>query len=45
VVAELAALPLILGAWRTSVWATVGNAAVLRSRIAVERVALTASNG
>ena len=44
VVAELAALPLMLGAWRTSVWATVGNAAVLRARIAVERVALVATN-
>ena len=44
VVAELVALPLMLGAWRTSVWATVGNAAVLRARIAVERVALVASN-
>ena len=45
VVAELAALPLMLGAWRTAVWATVGNAAVLRARIAVERVALVASDG
>lgn len=44
VVAELAALPLMLGAWRTAVWASVGNAAVLRARIAVERVALAASN-
>ena len=44
VVAEIAAAPLMLGAWRTSVWATVGNAAVLRARIAVERLALVATN-
>lgn len=40
VVAELAALPLLLGAWRTALWSTVANAAVLRARIAVERDAL-----
>ncbi len=44
VVAELAAVPLMLGAWRTAVWATVANAAVLRARIAVESSALTASS-
>ena len=40
VVAELAAAPLMLGAWRTALWATLANAAVLRTRIAVERDAL-----
>jgi methyltransferase len=40
VVAELAAMPLMLGAWRTSTWATVANAAVLRARITVEQAAL-----
>ncbi len=40
VVAELAAAPLMLGAWRTAVWATVANAAVLRTRLRVERQAL-----
>jgi len=45
VVAELAALPLMLGAGRTAVWATIGNAAVLRARIAVERAALAADDG
>ena len=40
VVAELAAVPLMLGAWRTAIWATVANAAVLRTRLAVERSAL-----
>ncbi len=40
VVVELAALPLALGAWRTAAAATVANAAVLRSRITVERDAL-----
>ncbi len=45
VVAELAALPLMLGAWRTAVWATIGNTAVLRARIAVDRVALAADDG
>jgi methyltransferase len=40
VVAELAALPLALGAWRTAAWASVANAAVLRTRIGVERAAL-----
>jgi methyltransferase len=40
VVAELAAAPLMLGAWRTATWATVGNAAVLRTRLRVERRAL-----
>jgi methyltransferase len=43
VVAELAALPLALGAWRTAAWATVANAAVLRARIGVERDALARS--
>jgi methyltransferase len=41
VVAELAAMPLMFGAWRTAMWATVANAAVLRARINVEREALT----
>lgn len=41
VVAELAALPLALGAWRTAVVATVANAAVLRSRISVESAAIS----
>lgn len=40
VVAELAAAPLMLGAWRTATWATVANAAVLRTRLRVERRAL-----
>jgi methyltransferase len=40
VVVELAALPVALGAWRTALWATVANAAVLRTRVAVERSAL-----
>lgn len=40
VVAEIAAAPLMLGAWRTATWATVTNAAVLRSRLRVERRAL-----
>lgn len=40
VVAELAAVPLALGAWRTAVWASVANAEVLRRRIGVERTAL-----
>ena len=42
VVAEIAAAPLMLGAWRTAAWATVGNAAVLRTRLRVERAALGA---
>lgn len=40
VVAEITAAPLFLGAWRTAAWATVGNAAVLRTRLRVERTAL-----
>lgn len=40
VVAELVAAPLMLGAWRTALWSTLANAAVLRTRIAVERTAL-----
>ena len=40
VVAELAALPLALGAWRTAAWASVANAVVLRARISVEEEAL-----
>ncbi len=40
VVAELAAAPLMLGAWRTALWSTLANAALLRTRIAVERDAL-----
>jgi methyltransferase len=40
VVAELAALPLALGAWRTAAVATVANATVLRARLTVERAAL-----
>ncbi len=40
VVVELAATPLMLGAWRTAAWATVANAAVLRTRLRVERQAL-----
>lgn len=40
VVAELAAAPLMLGAWRTATWATIANAAVLRTRLRVERRAL-----
>jgi methyltransferase len=43
VVVELAALPLAIGAWRTAVWSTVVNAAVLRTRIGVERGALEGS--
>lgn len=43
VVVELAALPLALGAWRTAAWSTVANAAVLRTRIGVERKALERS--
>ncbi len=42
VVAELAAAPLMLGAWRTALWATIANAAVLRTRLRVERRALSA---
>jgi methyltransferase len=45
VVVELVALPLALGAWRTAVWSTVVNAAVLRTRIGVERGALDGSAG
>lgn len=44
VVAELAALPLALGAWRTAAWASVANAAVLRARISVEQKALNESH-
>ncbi|MGB3736529.1 MAG: isoprenylcysteine carboxylmethyltransferase family protein [Ilumatobacter sp.] len=40
VVAEIAAAPLMLGAWRTATWATVANADVLRRRLRVERSAL-----
>ncbi len=40
VVAELAAVPLMLGAWRTAAWATAANAAVLQTRLRVERIAL-----
>lgn len=40
VVAELAAAPLMLGAWRTSLWASAVNAGVLRARLGVERAAL-----
>ena len=40
VVAEIAAAPLMLGAWRTALWATIGNAAVLRTRLRVERQVL-----
>lgn len=40
VVGELAAAPLMLGAWRTAIWATVADAAVLRTRLRVERRAL-----
>ena len=40
VVTELAAAPLMLGAWRTALWSTLANAALLRTRIAVERSAL-----
>ncbi len=43
VVTELAAAPLMFGAWRTALWSTVANAAVLRTRIAVEREALDGS--
>lgn len=39
VVAELVALPLMLGACRTAIWATVANAAVLRTRLRIERQA------
>lgn len=42
VVAELAALPLALGAWRSALWATVVDGAVLRSRVRAEREALSA---
>jgi methyltransferase len=45
VVVELAALPVALGAWRTAVWSTVANAAVLQTRIGVEREALDRSAG
>lgn len=41
VVAEIAALPLSLGAWRTALWATLANTAVLRTRVVVEREVLT----
>lgn len=41
VVGELAAVPLMLGAWRTATWATVANAAVLRTRLRVEHRALS----
>jgi len=43
VVAEIAAAPLMLGAWRTALGATVANAAVLRTRLRVERQALARS--
>lgn len=43
VIVELGALPLALGAWRTATWAMVANAAVLRTRVAVERDALERS--
>lgn len=40
VVAELAGAPVMLGAWRTAVWATIANVAVMRTRLRVERQAL-----
>jgi methyltransferase len=43
VVAEIAAAPLMLGAWRTSLLASLANAAVLHRRIDVERRALDAA--
>lgn len=42
VVVELASFPLIFGAWRTSVAATIANAAILRRRVILEERALTA---
>jgi methyltransferase len=45
VVVELAALPVVLGAWRTAAWATVANALVLRTRVGVERTALGRAAG
>jgi methyltransferase len=43
VVVELAAAPLALGAWRSAAWASAVNAAVLRTRVSVERDALDRS--
>jgi methyltransferase len=43
VVAELAALPLALGAWRTALLASAGNAVLLAVRIPTEERALGAS--
>jgi methyltransferase len=40
VVVELAALPLALGAWRTAILATLGNAALLAVRIPIEERAV-----
>jgi methyltransferase len=45
VVVELGALPVALGAWRTAMWATVANAAILRTRIGVESEALERAAG
>lgn len=44
VVAELAAAPLMLGAWRTSLWASAVNVGVLRARLGVERAALASGS-
>jgi methyltransferase len=37
---EIAALPLIFGCWRTAIFFSLANAALLRHRIAVEEAAL-----
>lgn len=45
VVMELAAAPLVVGAWRTAVAASIADLAVLRRRLAVETAALTMAAG
>ena len=40
VIVEMAALPIAVGAWRTALWASLGNAVLLWNRIAAEERAL-----
>ena len=45
VILEIAALPLLAGAWYTAVVFTLGNGVLLRHRIAQEEAALEQSGG
>jgi len=45
VVVEMAAVPLVYGAWWTALAFSAGNLLVLRTRLRVEEAALRAANG